>query len=99
MLAHISGLYRYPIKGLSCEPLPSVVLQAGCGVPGDRAFALALPATAFDEANPVALRKTEFLMLARQEPLTRLQTAYDSLTGQLTVRDGAAFNSHDLRTP
>jgi uncharacterized protein YcbX len=99
MLAHVSGLYRYPIKGLSCEPLPSVALQPGCGVPGDRAFALALPTTAFDEANPIALRKTEFLMLARQEALARLQTAYDPLTGQLSVRDGAAFNSHDLRTP
>ena len=75
MLAHVSGLYRYPIKGLSCEPLPSVALQSGCGLPGDRAFALALPTTAFDEANPVALRKTEFLMLARQEALARLQTA------------------------
>jgi uncharacterized protein YcbX len=99
MFAHISGLFRYPIKGLSCEPLPSVALQPGRGVPGDRAFALALPTNAFDEANPVALRKTEFLMLARQEALARLQTAYDPLTGQLSVRDGAAFNSHDLRTP
>ncbi len=99
MSAHISGLFRYPIKGLSCEPLPSVTLQPGRGVPGDRAFALALPGNPFDEANPVALRKTEFLMLARQEALARLQTTYDPLTGQLSVLDGAAFNSHDLCTP
>jgi uncharacterized protein len=99
MSAHISGLFRYPIKGLSREPLPSVTLQPGRGVPGDRAFALALPGNPFDEANPVALRKTEFLMLARQEALARLQTTYDPLTGQLSVRDGAAFNSHDLCTP
>ena len=36
MAAHISGLFRYPIKGLSCEPLPSVALQPGHGVPGER---------------------------------------------------------------
>src|SRR5450432_1556208 len=94
MAAHISGLFRYPIKGLSCEPMPSVALQPGRGVPGDRAFALALPANAFDEANPVALRKTEFLMLARQEALARLQTAYDSLTGQLSVqRDSRKYGN------
>ena len=69
MLAHISGLFCHPIKGLSCEPLPSVTLQPGRGVPGDREFALGLPASPFDEANPVAKRKTEFLMLARQEAL------------------------------
>src|SRR5471030_1833267 len=99
MSAHVTGLFRYPIKGLSCEPLPSVALQPGRGVPGDRAFALALPSNAFDEANPVALRKTEFLMLARQEALARLQTAYDPQSGQLSVRDGTAFSSYDLRTP
>src|SRR5258708_19884110 len=99
MSAHISGLFRYPIKGLSCEPLPSGTLQPGRGVQADRAFAHALPGNPFDEANPVALRKTEFLMLARQEALARLQTTYDPLTGQLSVRDGAAFNSHDLCTP
>ena len=48
MLAHISGLFRYPIKGLSCEPLPSVPLQPGRGVPGDCAFTLALPANLFE---------------------------------------------------
>jgi len=69
MPAHISGLFRYPIKGLSCEPLASVTLQSGRGVPGDRAFALALPSNRFDEANPVVKRKTEFLMLARQGAL------------------------------
>lgn len=99
MAAHISGLFRYPVKGLSHEPLRSVALEPGHGVLGDRAFALALPENAFDEANPVALRKTEFLMLARQEALARLQTAYDPQTGRLSVRDGAAFSSHELRTP
>jgi hypothetical protein len=69
MLAHISELFRYPIKGLSCVPLASVTLQSGRGVPGDRAFALALPSNRFDEANPVVKRKTEFLMLARQGAL------------------------------
>ena len=87
MPAQVSGLFRYPIKGLSAEPLDSLTLQAGRGVLGDRAFALALPATVFDERNPQPLSKFEFMVLARQEALARLTTSYDGSTGLLSVID------------
>src|SRR3981081_4617622 len=88
MSAQVSGLFIYPIKELSREPLKSVTLQAGRGVCGDREFALALPATVFDEGNPQPLPKFQFLMLARQEALARLTTSYDSGTGLLVVTEG-----------
>ncbi|HIE03124.1 MAG TPA: MOSC domain-containing protein, partial [Thiotrichaceae bacterium] len=37
----ITHLYRYPIKGLSPEPLQRVAVQAGEMMPLDRCFALA----------------------------------------------------------
>jgi len=35
MPAKVFGLFRYPIKGLSSEPLKSFTLQAGRGVCGE----------------------------------------------------------------
>jgi uncharacterized protein YcbX len=98
MQAQVSSLCRYPVKGLSAECLPYVELQAGQGIPGDRAFALALPTNTFDEHAPQAMRKTEFLMLARQEALARLRTKYDPDTGYLTVQDGTEGILQDVGT-
>jgi uncharacterized protein len=98
MPAQVSGLSRYPIKGLSSEPLNSVTLQAGRGVSGDRAFALALPATVFDERNPQPLSKFEFMVLARQEALARLTTSYDGSTGFLSVIDGTETLSANVHS-
>jgi hypothetical protein len=98
MSAKVFGLFRYPIKGLSPEPLKSVTLQAGRGVCGDREFALALPMTVFDERNPQPLPKFEFLVLARQEALARLTTSYDACTGLLSVTDGAQGLSANVRS-
>ena len=98
MVAEVSGLFRYPVKGLSAETLTSIELRAGCGVPGDRAFAFALPATVFDEAHPQPLPKFEFLMLARQEALARLTTAYDASNGILSVSDGPERITESVRT-
>ncbi|MEE8099166.1 MAG: MOSC N-terminal beta barrel domain-containing protein, partial [Hyphomicrobium sp.] len=36
----IRGVYRYPVKGLSPEPLERVELKAGETVPFDRAYAI-----------------------------------------------------------
>ena len=98
MSAKVFGLFRYPIKGLSPEPLKSVTLQAGRGVCGDREFALALPMTVFDEGNPQPLPKFEFLVLAREEALARLTTSYDACTGLLSVTDGAQGLSANVRS-
>ncbi|ONH26801.1 MOSC domain-containing protein [Pseudofrankia asymbiotica] len=94
----VAELYRYPVKGLSAEPLSQVALSADEGVPGDRLFAFALPDTDFDEDHPAALHKTRFLMLQRDEALARVRTSYDPATGRLGVDDGAERWSADLGT-
>jgi uncharacterized protein YcbX len=83
----VACLYRYPVKGLSAEPLESVELTPGRGVPHDRVFALARPDTEFDEQHPVGLPKQRFLMLQRDESLARVRSSYshDDTAGTLTL--------------
>lgn len=38
--AEITALYRYPIKGLTPESLPQVLLRAGQTLPADRRYAI-----------------------------------------------------------
>ncbi|MBX6389480.1 MAG: MOSC domain-containing protein [Frankia sp.] len=85
----IGALCRYPVKGLSPQPLTEVELAADEGVPGDRMFALALPDTDFDEDSPEPRHKTRFLMLQRDETLARVRTSYDPATNRLTVEPAA----------
>jgi MOSC domain-containing protein len=85
----IAAIYRYPVKGLSPEPLGSVALTPGRCLPHDRRFAIALPTTRFDPARPEWLSKTHFLMLMRDEKLAELTTRFDAEAELLTIeRDG-----------
>lgn len=87
-MARIDRIYRYPVKGLSAEPLTAVALTAGEGLPLDRKFALARPETAFDPARPAWLPKRHFLMLMRDERLAELDVAYDDASGRLRIARG-----------
>lgn len=83
-MARIDRIYRYPVKGLSAEPLTAVAVAAGQGLPLDRRFALARQETAFDPAHPAWLPKRHFLMLMRDERLAELDVAYDA-SGRLRI--------------
>ena len=86
-MASITALYRYPVKGLSPERLDGVDLAPGQGFPIDREYALALPETVFDAADPQPLRKTSFAVLVRHAKLARLGTRLDAATRTLTVAE------------
>ena len=88
MTATIAALYRYPVKGLSPEPLDRVALAPGRCLPQDRRFAVALPSTAFDPAQPQWLAKTHFIMLMRDEQLAQFRTRFDAESGLLSVERG-----------
>jgi hypothetical protein len=94
----VGALFRYPVKGLSAQPMSSLELAVDDGVPGDRLFALALPDTEFDEASPVPLHKTRFLMLQRDAELARVRTGYEPTTGLLTIEHEDRRWSADLAT-
>src|SRR4051794_40984880 len=83
----IAAIYRYPVKGLSPEPLGSVALTLGKCLPQDRRFAIALPSTRFDPEHPEWLAKTHFVMLMRDEALAHLHTRFDPDTGELAIAD------------
>ncbi|GJE70472.1 MOSC domain-containing protein [Methylorubrum podarium] len=96
-MAEVTALYRYPVKGLSAEPLPALSLARASGLAFDREYALALGTTAFDPQNPEPLDKGFFLMLRNNEVLAALSTRFDPETGHLTVtRDGETVLSEDL---
>lgn len=84
----VTALHRYPVKGLSPEPLTAAALTAGNYFPGDRLFAVENGPSGFDPAAPVHQPKIKYLMLMRNEALARLRTSYDDATGVLTIQEG-----------
>lgn len=89
MTLSIAALYRYPVKGLSPEPLERVTLTPLACIPHDRRFALARAATQIDPQRPEWLHKSHFFMLMRDEKLAQLRTRFDDTSGGLSIeRDG-----------
>jgi len=84
----VRGIYRYPIKGLSPQPVRGVELEAGKPFPFDRVFALARPAVPIDAESPRWAKKGLFLMLMLDETLACVHTYLDVDTMQFTVVRG-----------
>jgi hypothetical protein len=85
----IEALYRYPVKGLSPEPLAEVHLAPGATMPFDRTFAIENGPGRFDPDSPRHLPKINFLMLMRDERLAGLATRFEDATATLIIhRDG-----------
>jgi len=96
----VRGLYRYPVKGLSPEPLEAMHLRVGETAPFDRAYAIENGAGRFDPEHPAHLPKLNFLMLMRDERLASLVTRFDETDQTLTVfRGGKQVARGNLGTP
>ncbi|SVC61958.1 uncharacterized protein METZ01_LOCUS314812, partial [marine metagenome] len=88
-MSRIAQIFRYPVKGLSPEPMSKVELKPGGCIPLDRAFALAHGSTEFNPMEPRFLPKTKFLMLAQNERLASLRSRYLEKSQELVIeRDG-----------
>src|ERR1700760_890751 len=87
--AEITALYRYPVKGLSPEPLATVPLRPGETLPADRRYAIENGPSPFDPAAPAWLPKPYFLMLQRDEWLAGLRPHFDDTSHVLTIRRGS----------
>jgi uncharacterized protein YcbX len=97
--AKIQAIYRYPVKGLTPEPLARAQLAVGHTVPGDRLYAIENGPSGFDPAHPAYLPKQRFLMLMRNARLAELRTAFDDETHTLSVRyENREAARGDLRT-
>jgi len=84
----LKQIYRYPIKGLSAQPLARVELQAKKPFPHDRIFALVRPGAPFDTDNPKWGKKGLFVMLMLEEALARVKTVLDVDTLKLAITQG-----------
>lgn len=99
MLATVTALYSYPIKGLSAHSFEQVSLNAGEAFPFDRLFALARADGDYDVEQPRRASKSNFLQLVRNERLAGVQTDLDEATWVLTVRvKGHLVHRADLST-
>jgi uncharacterized protein YcbX len=97
--ATLKSIYRFPVKGLSPEPLPRTALSPGQTVPGDRLYAIENGPSGFDPAAPKHQPKMRYLMLMRNERLATLRTRFDDASHTLTVdSDGREQARGDLRT-
>jgi uncharacterized protein len=95
----ITGIYRYPVKGLSPEQLPHVALSPGRTLPADRRYAIENGPSGFDPADPKWMSKAYFLMLQRDEWLAGLQTHFDDASNVLTIRNNGLIAAQgDLET-
>ena len=97
--AKITGVYRYPVKGLTPEPLPRAELRPGQTLSADRRYAIENGPSGFNPAEPAWLAKPHFLMLMRDEWLAGLRTHFDDASNVLTIRhNGKVAAQGDLET-
>jgi uncharacterized protein YcbX len=97
--ATLDRIYRYPVKGLSPEPLPRVALRPGDMLPHDRRYAVENGPSGFDAEAPKWQTKNHYLMLMRDERLAALRTRYDDATHVLTIGfEGRDAAKGDLET-
>src|SRR5215813_12888651 len=95
----IQAIYRYPVKGLSPEPLARTYLAVGATLPADRLYAIENGPSDFDPAAPRYQPKQRYLMLMRNERLARLRTHFDKQSHVLVVAaEGREAARGDLRT-
>lgn len=95
----ITALFRYPVKGLSPEPLDEAKLIPDDCIDLDRAWAIENGPGRFDPDNPKHLPKVNFIMLMRDERLAALKTELDPQTETLTIfRDGKQVAKGALNT-
>jgi uncharacterized protein YcbX len=96
----VRAIYRYPVKGLSAERLPTAALCPGATLTGDRGYAVENGPSGFDAAAPAYLPKQRFLMLMKNERLARLDTRFEDASHLLVIRyEGREAARGDLRTP
>jgi uncharacterized protein YcbX len=98
-LASLRAIYRYPVKGLSPQPLERTRLTIGQTLPADRLYAIENGPSGFDPMAPAYFPKQRFLMLMRNERLAMLRTDYNEADHTLTIQwEGREAARGDLRS-
>lgn len=95
----ITQICRFPVKGLSAEPLDKLDLMAGEGIAGDRLFGFARYNSGFDPANPQPLPKERFVVLVKEAGLAGLQTRFDATSQILEFEARGTQRRFKMRDP
>src|SRR4051812_42779872 len=97
MSGHGAAIFRYPVKGFTPEPLPSVELLPGKGVAFDRLYAVENGPSGFDPDAPVFIPKQKFTVLANLPQVAAARTRFDEATHTFEVSaPGLGVLSADL---
>ena len=97
--ASLRAIYRYPVKGLSPQPMERTRLAVGQTIPADRLYAIENGPCGFDPVAPAYFPKQRFLMLMRNERLATLRTDYDEANHTLIIHwEGRQAARGDLRS-
>jgi hypothetical protein len=100
MTGVLTAIYRYPVKGLSPDPLERVAVAPGEALPFDRAWAIENGPSRFDPADPHPVPDISFLILMRDERLATLEARFEEDTQRLVLlRAGRQVASGLLATP
>lgn len=96
-MGYITELFRYPVKGLSAEPLSAVNLVEGAGFPYDRCMALTNGEWQFRLEDYSPRSKLDFLALINHPKLALWRTRFDESSRTLHVgAPGEAMQSVEL---
>jgi hypothetical protein len=96
----VQAIYRYPVKGLTPEPLERAQLAVGATLRADRCYAIENGPSGFDPSAPRHFPKQSYLMLMRNERLARLRGRFDDESHTLIIQsEGREAARGDLRTP
>src|SRR4051794_37722097 len=84
----VSGLYIYPVKGMSAQRLGRAQVSPEHGFPFDRAFALARHGSDTQRNPAEPLQSSRFHMLTADPRLAGIRTECDPETGHLKAYVG-----------
>jgi len=91
----VAGLFRFPVKGFTCEECESLDVLAGGRIAGDRVLGLRFnPAAAHDDAWST---KRDFVVLMNTPGLARLRLRFDHEALRLRIEcDGTVLADETL---
>lgn len=99
--ASLLSIVRFPVKGLTPQPLNDAQLTPDQPIDGDRRFALAHGSSAFDLNAPAFQKKAHFLTWIRNPPLAALDCTFDATGTKISIaKDGRQLvKDADLTSP
>ena len=99
--ATLLSITRFPVKGLTPQPLDEAQLAPDQPIANDRRFALAHGGSAFDFDAPAFQKKAHFLTWVRNPPLAALDCSFDADGTKITIaKDGKLLvRDADLTSP